>query len=276
MRNGSVLVGFANVLLFVAGSTLLFAGTKAIFFENIGIAVPALTSALVFILAATVDRFESLKGLGIEAKTRQLNQTLNEAEETLSRLREVAELSGAALITLNSQIGRWNAVPSPEDSYRLAQRVIRILEALGSTRKAIHQSLEPWLSVFIFDLMRSILRPIERALSDRQNELRKMQIVNGATLTAEEQVQLTRELNAIREYQEQQLCRLPNVPISERSAAMIRLIDSAPIDNDTLKQEVRHKAESFAVDIESLLRDLCLSDSSSWFHEINSDRSSST
>jgi len=92
MRKGSVLVGFANVLLFVAGSFLLFAGTKAIFFENIGIAVPPLTSALIFLLAATVDRFETLKGLGIEAKTRQLNQTLNEAEETLSRLREVAVL----------------------------------------------------------------------------------------------------------------------------------------------------------------------------------------
>lgn len=268
-------MGFANVLLFLAGSILLFAGTRAILLEKIGIAVPALTSALVFLLAATVDRFETLKGLGIEAKTRQLNQKLNEAKETLSRLREVAELLGAALITLNSQIGRWNAVPSPEDSYHLAQRVIRILEALGSTRKTIHESIEPWLSAFIFDLMRSILRPIERALSDRQNELRKMQMDRGASLTTEEQKQLTAELNTIAEYQEQQLCRLPNIPISERSAAMIRLIDSAPIDNDTLKQEVRHKAESFSVDIESLLRDLYLSDSSYWFHEINLDRSAS-
>ena len=275
MTKGSVLVGFANVLLFLAGSILLFAGTRAILLEKIGIAVPALTSALVFLLAATVDRFETLKGLGIEAKTRQLNQKLNEAKETLSRLREVAELLGAALITLNSQIGRWNAVPSPEDSYHLAQRVIRILEALGSTRKTIHGSIEPWLSAFIFDLMRSILRPIERALSDRQNELRKMQMDKGASLTTEEQKQLTAELNTIAEYQKQQLCRLPNIPISERSAAMIRLIDSAPIDNDTLKQEVRHKAESFSVDIESLLRDLYLSDSSSWFHEINLDRSAS-
>lgn len=266
------LASLVNGLFLVAGSALLFAGTRSVYWGNVSLAVPALTSALVFLLAATVDRFETLKGLGIEAKTRQLTQKLDEAEQSLTRMRELAELSGSALITLNSQIGRWNAVPTPEDSYQLAQKVVGILEALGSSSIVIRKSLEPWLRVFIFDLSRSILRPIDKALSDRQNELRRKQMASEASLSADEQSQLTYELNAIRDFQEQRLSRTHVMATADYPATIFRLIEDAPLANDSLKQEVKERAQCYSEDISLLIRDMRLRDPARWFKEVNADR----
>jgi len=274
MNREPLLAKLSSWLLFSAGSTLLIPGVRATYLGNAPLAATALAAALIFLLAATVERFETLKGLGIEAKTRQLDQKLDEAEETLKRLREVAELSGAALISLNSQIGRWNAAPSPEDSYRLAQQVGRILEALGCSKSVIHKTLHPWIKSFTFDLARSVARPIRNALSERQNELRQKQMAVGSGLPSEEQERLTRELNAINEYQEQLFSRLPNMALSEDSSAMLRLIDEAPVDNESLKREVGARWQLYANDISVLLREFRLSDPRPWFQEINEDRSS--
>jgi hypothetical protein len=53
-------------------------------------------AVIVFILA-NLDRFESFKGFGVEAKTRDLRNAINDAESVLARLenmgKEVTELS---------------------------------------------------------------------------------------------------------------------------------------------------------------------------------------
>ena len=59
----------------------------------------------------TIDQFESLKGLGVEAKTRQLDQKSEQAADALKRLKELPELTGAPLVDLNSKMGRWGSAP---------------------------------------------------------------------------------------------------------------------------------------------------------------------
>lgn len=73
--------------------------------------------------AATIDRFESLEGLGVEAKTRQLDRKIEQADEALRRLEELAELTGAALVDPSSKMGRWDSAPSPRAAYALVQKV---------------------------------------------------------------------------------------------------------------------------------------------------------
>ncbi|CAE6814036.1 hypothetical protein R69746_05750 [Paraburkholderia aspalathi] len=72
-----------NWSLFAAGLFNLYVGTRSAFDIHVAGAATSLTAGLVLLFAATIDRFESLKGLGIEAKTRQLDQKISEADEAL-------------------------------------------------------------------------------------------------------------------------------------------------------------------------------------------------
>lgn len=82
-----LLHSLANWGLLAAGAANLFVGTKAALGSNVAGAATSLTAGLLLVFAATIDRFESLKGLGIEAKTRQLDEKIGEADDALRRLR---------------------------------------------------------------------------------------------------------------------------------------------------------------------------------------------
>lgn len=85
-RHRLVLYEFTNWILFVAGIVNLGVGTWFAAQGDAAIAATSLTAGLVLLFAATIDRFESLKGLGIEAKTRKLNEKIEQADEALYRL----------------------------------------------------------------------------------------------------------------------------------------------------------------------------------------------
>src|SRR6266480_7887150 len=88
-----VLYGLTNWGLLIAGLVNLGVGTLSALRGNVGIAATSLTAGLVLLFAATIDRFELLKGLGIEARTRKLDERIERADEALRRLRELAELT---------------------------------------------------------------------------------------------------------------------------------------------------------------------------------------
>ena len=112
-----LLYGLTNWGLFCAGGVNLAVGTWSAFNGQTAIAATSLTAGLVLLFAATIDRFESLKGLGIEAKTRQLDQKIEQADDALERLKELAELTGATFVDLSSKMGRWDSAPSSREAY---------------------------------------------------------------------------------------------------------------------------------------------------------------
>jgi hypothetical protein len=129
-RHRRMLYAVTNWCLFTAGIVNLAIGTWSAAHQQSVIAATSLTAGLVLLFAATIDRFESLKGLGVEAKTRQLDRKLEEADSVLRRLKELAEITGEALLDLHSKMGRWNSAPSSLDAYALAQKVRSVMTSL--------------------------------------------------------------------------------------------------------------------------------------------------
>lgn len=93
-----ILYGLANWTLFVAGVVNLVIGTWSAANSDAAIAATCLAAGLILLFAATIDRFESLKGLGIEAKTRKFDEKIVQADVTLRGVRKLTELSGSALL----------------------------------------------------------------------------------------------------------------------------------------------------------------------------------
>lgn len=112
MTARSFQVALVDGALTIFGVVLLGFGLWAVWRENLGLAGTALGGGLILVFGATIHRFESLKGLGMEAKTRKLDETIDKAEVALSKLKELTELVGANLIKLSSSIGRFSGAPS--------------------------------------------------------------------------------------------------------------------------------------------------------------------
>lgn len=106
-----LLYGLTNWSLFAAGVVNLAVGTWHVAHSNTSIAATSLAAGLALLFAATIDRFESIKGLGIEAKTRKLDEKIEQADEALRKLRQLAEITGETLVDLHSKMGRWDSAP---------------------------------------------------------------------------------------------------------------------------------------------------------------------
>jgi len=161
----------ADAVLAAAGIACLANGVFSLWTGNLPSSGMGLTAGLVLLLAASVERFEVLKGLGVEARTRKLDEAISQANATVEQLRELAEMSGAALVSLNSKAGRWSVPPSPQESYATAQRVRKHLESLGTSSEILREVLAPWVKVTTVDVVHILLKNIQRPLLLAEEQL---------------------------------------------------------------------------------------------------------
>lgn len=174
VRLHSAFLGIVNLVLAASGTGCLGFGVLTLFRNgDLATASTAITAGLVLLLASTIDRFEFLKGLGMEARTRQLDKAINQANATLEQIRELAEISSETVVSLNSKVGRWDAAPSPRESYETVRRVRANLKDLGCNDATIHRILAPWVEVTTMDQVNALLGRLRRPLQLAQEDLNK-------------------------------------------------------------------------------------------------------
>lgn len=179
------LLPLINWMLFLLGSVNLIFGTWSVIQNNATSSTIGLTAGLLLLLAASIDRFEILKGLGIEARTRKLDQKIIEVEELLSRMRELAEMSGATLIDQSTKIGRWGGAPLPSSQYELVTRVKSNLLKLGTTQEEIEKIIRPWIRITLSDLSRAISAKYNEATDQVVRDAERAKNQFGSSISAE-------------------------------------------------------------------------------------------
>ncbi len=171
MTARSFQVALVDGALTIFGVVLLGFGLWAVWRENLGLAGTALGGGLILVFGATIHRFESLKGLGMEAKTRKLDETIDKAEVALSKLKELTELVGANLIKLSSSIGRFSGAPSIMEAYTLSRQVKKTLDGINADHSVIQEALEPWAKIAAVDLFFSEHEPLRRIVDQKRQDL---------------------------------------------------------------------------------------------------------
>jgi hypothetical protein len=180
-------IGFKDVALFLVNAVVVICGLGMIVFGALNavagrsvIAGTCLTGGVVLLLFGTVDRFESIKGLGIEAKVARLDATIHTAEDLLKRLREVAEMFGGTTLRTASALGRWDSAPSVEENYALVVQVKDLLLRLGSSPETIRRMLEPWMAQNIFDCFNYVIADYWTAFDALKTDLGNENMHAGA------------------------------------------------------------------------------------------------
>lgn len=269
-----ILYGVANWALLAAGLANLVAGTWAAFNDSAAVAATSLTAGLVLLFAATIDRFESLKGLGIEAKTRQLDQKIGQANDALQRLREMTEITGSALVDLNSKIGRWSSAPGPRESIELAERVRQIMKSLGSDESVVAAALRPWAQTLCLDMARVQTEELQKKLQVRKQELEAEREKIPKPIKADDPIfsALCTQINSIGDFQSARLSNLHLIELENFPERFMEIFDNVPQIDSVEVQTIRSAAEKFASGMRSLKQTRTLPDSELWIEVLHKAR----
>jgi hypothetical protein len=269
-----ILYGLTNWGLFISGAVNLAVGTWAAAHQNFPFATTSLTAGLVLLFASTIDRFESLKGLGIEAKTRQLDRKIEEVDEALHRLKELAEITGGALMDLNSKMGRWDSAPSPGESYALAQKVRSLMTALGSEPTVIARTLRPWARMMCLDLAVALVTPVRQAIATEISKLNRQRSEIRQPLDPRdpEFLRLTAEINALNACVGNQLNKMHEWELDEYPDRLMSIFDQVPLLDQQTVASLRDNALRSAPAMHSLRDTYTIPDVSGWSQVIDEAR----
>jgi hypothetical protein len=269
-----VLYGITNWALLGAGLANLVVGTLAAFNSSAAIAATSLTAGLVLLFAATIDRFESLKGLGIEAKTKQLDQKIVQADEALRRLREMTEITGAALIDLYSKMGRWDSAPGPRESIAFADRFRQIMKNLGSDDGVVAAALHPWAKTICKDMafaqthgLRKLLQARLTALESERQKIKQPIQPDDPHFN-----QLSVQIRSIQEFQGSRLKNLHRLELEDYPNRFMEIFDDVPQIEPAEIETLRMAAAPFAPGMISLRESRTLPDPELWIEALSKAR----
>ncbi len=267
---GLSLVKFVNLIFTFVGVIQLGMSTYFVITGDVALATLTMTAGLIFLLAATIDRFESLKGLGIEAKTKQLDVKINEADEALNCLQEMIELSGFALIDLNSKMGRWDSAPSPSNSIAFANRVRELMNRTGLDKAVINKALEPWACTLCLDMGLNHVRRLQALVSEEQKRLNHnlQQIPTPIDPSNEQYKRLHDELRLIGQYG-QQLSGLFPLSLNDYPEKLLSVYENVPIIDSGKVGELRNDLMKFIPGMYELRNNKTLTDVDMWLNELS-------
>ena len=260
-------------LLSVAGIICLVCGVVATMMGNAVRSPVFLGAGLVLMFAGTFDRFESFKGLGIDVKARILDHKIEQADDALQRLRELAELSCEAVMTLSAYAGRWNHHQTQSSGYTLATRVTAMLSGLGSDTQTIRHALKPYAEIACWDAASPLVTQLKQLLDNRLNNLNGWLgfAVNGpnaqdpavAVGVADMDAERTKVIAFITHFNNS----LP-IPLASFPDTFLQLFDDAPLEATAELDVLRRKALSLKEGMQSLSSTSTVGDPDSWFKAV--------
>ncbi|HEX5687384.1 MAG TPA: hypothetical protein VFY73_25490 [Ideonella sp.] len=265
------LTTIVNWLLGFAGAVNLISGTAYMVLGNATLGAAAVTAGLVLLLASTVDRFETLKGLGIEAKTRELRKTIDEADAVVARMKRLAEVTGSSVISLHASTGRLGGVTPPRRGYELSRSVKEILEGVGASHEAVRDALLPWAQHAALDVARDIFRSYESFIARIVAERRKVvdafpRPIKVGEASYQEATDALREAQSYAASLDVPDLQSPNALADRLRDTLSHVPQFAPED---ARQYLQREVETWAPEFDYLYRNLDYRDPSTWIARLN-------
>lgn len=124
-------------------------------------------AALLFLLMH-MDKLSSLKGFGIEAKVRELDARIVQADELLEHMRVLSKTMGQITFETLARIGRRSGPPSRAWQLEVAKSLKGHMEEIGIDPLAIEDAMEPWHKINLHDISVPIYNAVFETLREHQ------------------------------------------------------------------------------------------------------------
>jgi hypothetical protein len=266
-KNLNRLAQAANCVLFLSGIACLIFGLLYLRSGSAGLATLGLTAGLLLLFGATIDRFESLKGLGLEAKTKRLDQKIDQAEDIFDSLRALTEHTSASFIKLSAKVGRFDSAPSPAEMYKQAQEVRKAMREMGSNGEAIADVLQPWVATTCFDAGMKLLKGLREALNTKAVALGQdvAHFPKPIDPASEDYKLLLVRQRLVTRYLQEELTNLHLLKVEDYPDKLIDLVDAAPDLQDAEKSNLKIPIKDFTGEFEYLKSNLDYKDPDRWY-----------
>lgn len=208
----------------LAGLAAAALGIWYVWEGNAGLAATGLGGGLVLLFAATIHRFESLKGLGMEAKTKELKFQVDKAEHALAQLRDLAEFTGTNLLRMVSAGGRHGSATSMDNSYKVSRDVKKLFADASSKPQTVRTALEFWARYAAIDMFSTKLRDMQSTFESRIRQMGE----DAAKLQGDDCADLVRRSQALREFQLGAQKGLGSWELHEFPSRLRRIVEEAP------------------------------------------------
>lgn len=263
-----------DALLTIAGVACLYAGIHAIYQSDSTLAAVALGASLLLFFAATLDRFEFLKGWGIEAKVRRLDNTISKAEIALEKLRVLTETTTRSVVMLASKAGRWNGAPSVDEAYQLASDARQVLQSAGSSPEIIRSILTPWAKTEASDMVSEALKPCAQELRNVIDKLQQELNAIKQPISAEDRPKyeaLNARLITIKTHLNQRGKEVAQWPLGNVAGNLLDVVENAPELDRATKTLLKEELQPFYNEIAHLAEHLTFKHISFWRDHIRVD-----
>lgn len=165
LQKAEVLQALANWLLLAIGAVVLVRGAYVVFGDaTAGLAL--LGGGAVLLFAGSIDRFESLKGLGIEAKTREITRKLERADFLLAQLQQLSINVNGGLIKQAAGSRYWDTAYDDRDLMELADVTRGQLLGVGVDEDRIAEVLRPWANAMLWCWACEAFKPWRLAIEE--------------------------------------------------------------------------------------------------------------
>lgn len=196
----SIQIGIVDAALTIAGLAALIGGVLALYRDSAPLAATGIAAGIALLFAATVSRFEFLKGFGVEAKVRRLDVTIDKAEQALNQLKELTLLTSKTTVKLFSMTGRLSGPPTIDYRAEIIANTGRLLHDVGATSEQIQNIREPLIKACVIDMMNGPRKLYEEAVSNAKKTINKRMTAITLEKAGEwwkEQADLSKRITAI-------------------------------------------------------------------------------
>ncbi|WP_334597243.1 hypothetical protein [Pseudomonas alvandae] len=258
-----------NIILLIAGFVCIAVGCFKLITNEVALATTGLGAGLVFLFSATIERFESLKGMSLEVTTRKLDDKIHEASEVVKELKQLAEISGHTLSLLAARVGRWGGAFTFEESYRLAQQVRDNLTSLKCEKNTVAHALKPWVTIVIADLGRKLLRPVTEELNALEHQLRRELDKIPSPIKADDPVyiELTQKISALSGHLHPG-CDVSLLDSDKTMAAIEQYVSTAPELETAAKLKHLDNVKQWSSEVDFLLKQSDIKNPSLWIEAL--------
>jgi hypothetical protein len=192
----------------------------------------------------------------------------------LDRLKELAEITGGALMDLNSKMGRWDSAPTPAESYDLASRVRSLLKALDSTADRTSGVMRPWVRMMCFDLTLAIIAPLRRAMEKEISGLNRQRSELRQPLDPNDRefLRLNGLINSANTFIAERMSNVHTWALEDFPDRLMEAFVDAPLLDAGTVASLRSQAIRFAPAMRSLRETYTISDVAAWSEVIEKAR----
>jgi hypothetical protein len=140
----------------------------------------AFTVGILLLLFSQFERFEFVKGFGIEAKIHQLDDKIQEADKINAALKSITGTLSQLAFELMSRIGRLNGPIERKESLEIENALIKQMRDAEITDEEIDRVVRPVRAIVSFDILRPAVNEAEerlltweKSISERSGKIRQ-------------------------------------------------------------------------------------------------------